>query len=129
MSIDSTVPVYPRRINAVITWILRLLVALVFGGAGIAKLAGAAMLIAEFDQIGIGQWFRYTTGVVEIAGAVLVLWPLSTFYGSLLLLCVCIGAFTAQIGPLHGDLIHVVVLTILVATTAWFTRPTSGVKK
>ena len=28
-----------------------------------------------FDQVGVGQWFRYFTGLVEVFGALLVLIP------------------------------------------------------
>jgi putative oxidoreductase len=113
----------PVRIG---TWILRILLVLVFGAAGAAKLAGVAMLVAEFDKIGLGQWFRYLTGATEVMGAVLVLMPGFTFYGAILLLCVCGGAFIAQIGPLHGDVVHVFVLGTLAALTMWLTRPPSG---
>jgi hypothetical protein len=43
--------------------------------------------------------------------------------GALVLLAVCAGAFVAQVGPLHGDLIHVVVLAALVLGAAWTARP------
>jgi putative oxidoreductase len=95
---------------------------LVFGAAGVAKLVGVAMLVAEFEKIGLGQGFRYLTGVTEVIGAALVLMPGFAFYGAILLLCVCGGAFIAQIGPLHGDVVHVFILGTLVALTIWLTR-------
>jgi len=112
----------PIRIG---TWVLRILLALVFGAAGSAKLAGVAMLVTEFDKIGLGQWFRYVTGATELIGTVLVLIPGTTFYGAIVLLCVCGGALIAQIGPLRGDVIHVLVLGALNALTIWWTRPAS----
>jgi putative oxidoreductase len=114
-----------RSIKLIGTWILRILLALAFGAAGFAKLCGVAMLVAEFDKIGLGQWFRYVTGTTELIGAVLVLLPRTTFYGASLLLCVCVGALIAQIGPLHGDVIHVFVLGALAGATIWMTRPIS----
>src|SRR5258706_9421095 len=66
--------------NRRITWALRLLLALAFGAAGAAKLAGAVQMIQVFDLIGIGQWFRYVTGVVEVAGAGLPLVPRPGFF-------------------------------------------------
>ena len=45
----------------------RHLVATAFLAAGAAKLADAAYMVQLFDQIGVGQCFRYVTGV-EIAG-------------------------------------------------------------
>lgn len=51
------------------TWILQGVVAVAFFAAGAAKLAGAAFMVQLFDQIGLGQWFRYVTGLVEVIGS------------------------------------------------------------
>jgi uncharacterized membrane protein YphA (DoxX/SURF4 family) len=98
--------------------------ALVFVAAGAAKLSGHPMMVAEFGKIGLGQGFRYLTGATEVTGAALLLWPRSAFFGAIILLGVCTGAFVAQVGPLHGDLIHVFVLGFLAALAAWLSRPT-----
>ena len=45
---------------------LKGLVALAFAAAGLAKLAGVDMMVATFDAIGVGQWFRYVTGIIEL---------------------------------------------------------------
>jgi len=107
-------------------WILRGACALIFLLAGGAKLAGHPFMVEEFARIGLGQGFRLFTGVVEVAGALLVLWPRTTFPAALGLLGVCAGAFAAQAGPLKGDLIHVLVVTAPVAATAWLSRPRAG---
>ncbi len=104
-------------------WVLRILLALAFGAAAFFKLSGAPMMVAEFGKIGLGQWFRYFTGATELAGVALMLWPRTTFYGALVLLAVCVGAFVAQTGPLHGDIVHVLVLGSLLAVMAWICRP------
>ena len=44
----------------------KVLVSVAFLGAGASKLAGVEMMVATFDQIGFGQWFRYITGIIEI---------------------------------------------------------------
>jgi putative oxidoreductase len=54
---------------------LRILLALAFLAAGGAKLASVPAMVQIFDTLGFGQWFRYVTGVVEIAGAVTLLIP------------------------------------------------------
>lgn len=54
---------------------LRILLALAFLAAGGAKLASVPAMVQIFDTLGFGQWFRYVTGVVEIAGAVALLIP------------------------------------------------------
>jgi hypothetical protein len=83
------------------------------------------MMVAEFEKVGLGQWFRYFTGSAELIGALLLLWPRTSFWGALALLCVCVGAGVAQLGPLRGDIIHVIVLALLVSLAAWIVRPTA----
>jgi len=114
------------RVAVIGLWILRVLLALAFGAAAFAKLSSVPMMVAEFDKVGLGQWFRYFTGAAEVLGVMLVLWPRTTFSGALVLLAVCVGAFVAQIGPLHGDVVHVLVLGALAGLTAWMTRPQSA---
>jgi len=71
--------------NRRVLWTVRVVLALAFGAAGTAKLAGAAPMVQIFDLIGVGQWFRYVTGFVEVAGAILLLVPSTGFIGGLLL--------------------------------------------
>src|SRR4051794_20414690 len=54
------------RFTRGLSWTLRLIAAAAFLAAGAAKLAGVPMMIEVFDHIGIGQWFRIVTGVIEI---------------------------------------------------------------
>ena len=61
-------------------WILQIFAAGMFLLAGGLKLAGAAPMVAMFEQIGIGQWFRYFTGGLEVACAVLLLIPGTSDY-------------------------------------------------
>ena len=37
--------------------------------AGYAKLSGNPMMVQVFAAVGLGQWFRYLTGGLEVAGA------------------------------------------------------------
>ncbi|QUD90344.1 DoxX family protein [Phenylobacterium montanum] len=112
-----------RRLSAAGAWALRFMLAAVFLLAAAAKLAGHPKMVAEFGVIGLGQGFRIFTGLVEVAGALLLFWPRTAFAGAIILLGVCAGAFAAQAGPLHGDLMHVVVLALLLALAAWSLRP------
>jgi putative oxidoreductase len=113
-----------RRWFTILTWVLKGFLGLAFLAAGAAKLSSHPMMVAEFGKVGLGQGFRYFTGATEVAGAALLLWPRSAFFGAIILLGVCTGAFVAQVGPLHGDLIHVFVLGFLAALAAWLSRPT-----
>ena len=69
-SIQSSRP--SRRIGA---WTLQGIIAAAFLAAGFAKLAGVPFMVDLFEQIGLGQWFRVATGIVEVTGAVALLVP------------------------------------------------------
>ncbi len=52
-----------------------LLAAFLLIASGLPKLVGQADAVETFTQIGWGQWFRYVTGIVEVAGAIGLLIP------------------------------------------------------
>ena len=56
--------------NVNISWGLRILPAAILLTGGAAKIAGEPMLVRIFAQPGFGQWFRYVTAGVEIAGEI-----------------------------------------------------------
>lgn len=120
MSLTAEAPT--SRFKTIGFWALKIVFALAFIGAGSAKIYGVEAMVAEFDVIGLGQRFRYFTGIVEIAGAILLLVPRTTFYGAALLTAVCIGAFFAQLAVLHGDVIHAIVMAVILGAIAWFRR-------
>ena len=103
-------------------WVLKIILGLMFFGGAVFKLTGAAAAVAEFDLVGLGQWFRYFTAACEITGAILLVWPRTTAYGALLLAAVCVGAFVAQLEMLHGDVIHTIVFTAILGAIAWVHR-------
>ena len=113
-------PTHPR-----IVWTVRILLALAFGAAGIAKLAGVPQMIQVFDTIGFGQWFRYLTGVVEIVGAVLLLVPAAGFFGGLMLAATMVCAVATHLLLIGGNPAPAVVLGALAAFVAWRLRPHS----
>jgi putative oxidoreductase len=49
--------------------IIQVLLAVIFLGAGGAKLAGVQMQVANFERYGYSQRFRLITGAVEVIGA------------------------------------------------------------
>jgi uncharacterized membrane protein YphA (DoxX/SURF4 family) len=56
-------------------WTLQVLTAAGFLLDGFAKLSGQPVMVEVFDKIGIGQWFRYVTGGIVFASAILLLIP------------------------------------------------------
>ncbi|HXT31075.1 MAG TPA: DoxX family protein [Vicinamibacterales bacterium] len=104
------------RQDVLITWILRVAVAVVFFSVGSSKFDATSMWVKLFDQIGVGQWFRYLTGILQIAGAVLVLVPRTFLAGIGLLALTMAGAaaiWIARFGQVGNAVIPLVVLAAL----------------
>ena len=112
------------NIKTVVIWGFRILVTGLFAFAAFMKLSGQPMMVQEFGVVGLGDWFRIFTGLVEIAGAAAVLYPLTTAWGALLLLCVDVGAFIAQVTRIHQDWVHTIVIGAVVAGLLYLTRST-----
>lgn len=107
---------------SVALWIVRGLLALAFVAAGGAKLYGVPMLVQEFQHIGLGQWFRYVTGGLEIIGAILLLLPQKAVLGALLLICIMIGAAITHLFVIGGSPAPAIVLLVLNVVVAWAER-------
>jgi putative oxidoreductase len=103
-------------------WVLQVLVALAMLAAGGSKLAGAEPMVQTFETIGLGQWFRYLTGGLEVAGAVLLLVPRLSGLGALLLACVMAGAVVAHLVKLPGSPVPALVLLAMLVVIAWGRR-------
>src|ERR1700752_304316 len=65
-------------------WVVQIGLAAMFLMAGGSKLLAAPTMVALFDAIGWGQWFRYVTGAIETSAAVALLIPSVAGYGALL---------------------------------------------
>ncbi len=75
-------------------WALRAVIfaVFVFFGGGKFKSDTNAAWIHLYNDIGFGQWFRYATGVVELLGAFLTLFPQTVSAGLALLGTTMVGA-------------------------------------
>ena len=67
--------VHRNRLQSIALWGVQVVLVGMFLLAGGSKLAGAATMVALFDAIGVGQWFRYLTGGIEVVSAVALLVP------------------------------------------------------
>jgi uncharacterized membrane protein YphA (DoxX/SURF4 family) len=66
--------------------------------AGYAKLAGAGLMVQQFQAIGLGHGFLMVAGTAEIAAGLCLLSPRGGILGALLLTSVMIGALGVTIG-------------------------------
>ncbi len=112
----------PGKALNVALWTLQVLVILAFAAAGSGKLLGSAAMIALFDAVGIGQWFRYVTGSLEVLGALLLIVPGKSAFGAVLLACVMAGAVVAHLTVLHTAPTAPLVLFALTTVIAWGRR-------
>ncbi len=109
----------PARYKTIGLWALKSVLAAIFIAAAGAKVTGVQQMVDEFNQIGLGQWFRYFTGLTEAIAGILLLVPATTVYAAAYLTLVCLGALIAQAVVLHGDVIHAIVLAVILGLIAW----------
>ena len=102
-------------------WIVQALLALTFVAAGWSKLVGRPDMVALFAAIGIGQWFRYATGLLELTAAVLIVVPKTRSVGAVLLVAIMLGAIVVNL-TLHTSPIPPLVLLVLASIVVWGRR-------
>jgi hypothetical protein len=116
-------PAIPRgRVALVAIWLTQIALASMFLFSGGLKLTGAPELVALFDAIGAGQWFRYATGSIEVASAVALLVPASAAFGALLLIPTMVGAVVTHLFIVGGSAVPATVLLIGALAIAWVRR-------
>jgi putative oxidoreductase len=100
-------------------WGLTIVAAGMFLLAGTLKLIGVEMEVQLFAAIGIGQWFRYLTGALEVAGAVALFVPALAPRAALLLAGVMTGATVTHLFIVGGSPIAAILLLAATLTIAW----------
>src|SRR5258706_5617395 len=113
----------PRGRAALIAlWLAQVGLALMFLTAGGSKLAGVPAMVSLFDQIGVGQWFRYVTGAIELTAGIALLIPSAAIFGAMLLIPTMIGAIVVNVLVVPASPVAPVVLLLLAAAVAWVRR-------
>jgi putative oxidoreductase len=106
----------------VVLWVLQIAAAGMFLMVGYLKLSGDAQLVGLFEAIGLGQWFRYLTGTLEVAGAFLLLIPRMSGLGALMLAGVMIGAVATHLFIVGGSALMAIILFVVTGVIAWGRR-------
>jgi uncharacterized membrane protein len=107
-------------------WALQALLAIMFAMAGASKVFGDPAMVEMFATIGIGQWFRYLVGVLEIAGALGVLVPRLSGLAALGLVCLMVGATLTNAVVLGASPLLPLALLVVGALVAWGRRARTG---
>ena len=110
------------RAALIALWVTQVVLAVMFLMAGGSKLAGAPAMVTMFDTIGVGQWFRYVTGIIELVSGIALLVPAAAIFGALLLIPTMIGAIVANLFILHASPVIPIVLLLGAAAVAWVRR-------
>ncbi|MGY4979209.1 DoxX family protein [Streptomyces sp. 900105755] len=118
----QSVPRVGGKARNIVLWVLRVVLAGVFVMVGASKLAGAQDMVKIFQDVGAGQWLRYVTGSLELAGAVLLLVPRLSALGGLILTGVMTGAFLTCLFVIDESPVPAAVLLVLAAVVTWNRR-------
>jgi uncharacterized membrane protein YphA (DoxX/SURF4 family) len=123
MTTSNELPAAAGKGRIIILWMLSVLTALAFIVAGGSKVAGVPAMVALFDKVGVRQWFRYFTGVVELTAGIGLLIPRYAFCAALALVVVMVGAIIAQLTVLAGSPVAPLVLLIFNGIIAYLRKP------
>jgi putative oxidoreductase len=113
----------PRgRASLIALWLTQVALAVMFLTAGGSKLAGVPAMVTLFDAIGLGQWFRYVTGVIEVTSGIALLVPSAALFGALLLLPTMLGAIVTNVFVVPASPVMPLLLLLAAAAVAWARR-------
>ncbi|MEU4743338.1 DoxX family protein [Actinosynnema sp. NPDC023658] len=114
-----------RTVGNVVLWVVQVLPAAYFAYSGVSLLGDD--FVGKFDRIGLGQWLRYVTGVLELAGALGLLVPRLCGLAAVGLVGVMTGAVATELlilGDPDGAVLPAVLL-VVAAVVAWARRDTA----
>ena len=107
-----------------LSWILRILVAVILLQTLFFKFTGAPESIYIFETVGAEPWGRWGSGLVELAASILLLIPRTRVYGALVALGVITGAIASHLTVLgievrgDGGLLFALAVVVFVASAA-----------
>jgi len=107
-----------------VTWILSIVLAIVFLATGIAKLTGASTFyIQAATMTGFPAWIRIVVGLVEIGGAIALLIPRAAVFGAVTLAILMFPAAATQHMSGQGGFWVPVIVFILLYCVVWLRSP------
>jgi uncharacterized membrane protein YphA (DoxX/SURF4 family) len=74
-----------------------------------------------FERIGIGQWLRYMTGVMQLGGAILLLSRRTMTAGAAMLACTMAGAAFVDLFIIPSPIVIVPLLLLMIIIVTWLT--------
>jgi putative oxidoreductase len=110
------------RATLVVLWLTQVALAVMFLMAGGSKLAGVPAMVSMFGAIGLGQWFRYVTGLIEVTSGIALLVPSAALFGALLLIPTMLGAIVTNVFVVPASPVMPLLLLLAAAAIAWARR-------
>jgi putative oxidoreductase len=96
---------------------------MLFVVAGLVKLTGMALMVELFASLGFGQWLRYVTALIELAGGALLIAGHLEYLAALALAMIMVGATTASIIVFDRSPIPPALTFIALLVLAWKRHP------
>lgn len=87
----------PLSVASLAPWVLRIVAALIMLQTLYFKFSGAEESVYIFSQLGMEPWGRIGTGILELIASILILYPRTTFFGSVLAIGLMSGAIVAHL--------------------------------
>ncbi|PPJ06407.1 DoxX family protein [Nocardia cyriacigeorgica] len=115
----------PGPIENIVLWSLQVVLCLFLViASAYPKFYGHPYAIESYDIIGFGQWFRYFTGVVEVAGGIGLVVPrlVTPAAAGLVVTMVCAAATQAFLLEGPSSAIFPLVLGVIFAWIGWARR-------
>ncbi len=109
----------------IISWILQLVIIAVLIPSAYMKLTGAPDSVSIFTQLGMEPYGRYIIGFLEASACLLLVTPNSAAHGSLLTICIMLGAALAhltKIGFNSSSCFSCLVILIISAIVTYLRR-------
>jgi putative oxidoreductase len=115
-----------HRIAAIVgwglVWLATLMLVFAFGAQGLAKFSSTSGWASAFETWGYPVWFRMLIGVLEIAAALLLLWPKSAPVGACIIIVVMIGGLSTHIIKENGRHVQSEIGPLIFATIVLVSR-------
>ena len=109
-------------VTTIVPWVLRVVAALIMLQTLYFKFSGSEESVFIFSQLGIEPWGRILSGIFELIASILILYPKTTFFGSVIAIGLMAGAIGAHLTKLgivvknDGGQLFIYALLVLVSS-------------
>ena len=109
-------------VASIAPWVLRIIAALIMLQTLYFKFSGSEESVYIFSQLGMEPWGRIGTGILELIASFLILYPKTTFFGSVLAIGLMTGAIFAHLTKLgisvknDGGQLFIYALLVLISS-------------